>query len=404
MATDLRFLPDIPGGMRIWVTDVEVAGIQHRLSAARAFAKGRSHELLLEREPRNRHDTNAIKVIGVYEGWFFTHSVHIGYVPADIAKLVADRGDFDQLRPRLKNIWWGGYVRDFIVVRFDILEPKPSRKELLLKGKERKTTAGLPCQESQVSELTSLERRTRHVSWLLQSVHIRQTARKAFDLTRLGNGPAERLCSALILGAVFFFVVLLLAHLAKLKTAYALGAAGVAIVSVMASSGVLVLWKSDVDLKKEGSRLSKELADLRYAVFEARAEREAEEVLQVAEREAEETERESEEAARPRRTATRCPFCREVIRKRALKCKHCGEILDEDLRAEHRPHPQQRWNPGVAAVLSFFWPGLGQIYKSQILNGFAWMFLVLLGYACCVLPGFFLHVCCIFGAASGSED
>ena len=100
---------------------------------------------------------------------------------------------------------------------------------------------------------------------------------------------------------------------------------------------------------------------------------------------------------------TICPFCRETIKIGALKCKHCGEILDEDLRDERRLRPQQRWNPGVAAVLSFFWPGLGQMYKGQILNGFAWMFIIALGYCCCLFPGFFLHVFCIFGAASGSE-
>src|SRR5947209_4568080 len=55
---------------------------------------------------------------------------------------------------------------------------------------------------------TSIQARMRRASWLLQSVRIRQAARKAFDLTHLGNGAAERLCSALILGAVFFFLVL----------------------------------------------------------------------------------------------------------------------------------------------------------------------------------------------------
>lgn len=138
MTTDLRFLPEIPVGMRIWVADEEVAGIQHRLAEARAFAAGRNLELLLEREPSNRHDPNAIKVVGVYKGWFFTHRVHIGYVPADIAKVVTERGDFDQLRPRLKNIWWGGKARDYIIVRFDILEPQLSRQKQPAQRKVRK--------------------------------------------------------------------------------------------------------------------------------------------------------------------------------------------------------------------------------------------------------------------------
>jgi hypothetical protein len=65
VAKDLRFLPPIPEGMRIWAADEEVAGIQYRLSAVRAFARGRNRVLLFERKPRNQEDPNAIKVIGV---------------------------------------------------------------------------------------------------------------------------------------------------------------------------------------------------------------------------------------------------------------------------------------------------------------------------------------------------
>ena len=64
--------------------------------------------------------------------------------------------------------------------------------------------------------------------------------------------------------------------------------------------------------------------------------------------------------------------------------------------------PIQRWSPGLAAVLSFFVPGLGQLYKGQILNGIAWFFFVLLGYAALILPGLLLHLFCIIGAASGN--
>jgi TM2 domain-containing membrane protein YozV len=60
------------------------------------------------------------------------------------------------------------------------------------------------------------------------------------------------------------------------------------------------------------------------------------------------------------------------------------------------------WSPGVAAVLSLVIPGAGQMYKGQVINGLAWLFLTCLGYfMCCVLPGVVLHLCCILGAASG---
>jgi TM2 domain-containing membrane protein YozV len=64
--------------------------------------------------------------------------------------------------------------------------------------------------------------------------------------------------------------------------------------------------------------------------------------------------------------------------------------------------PIQRWSPGLAAVLSFFLPGLGQLYKGQILNGIVWFFTVGLGYMALILPGLLLHLFCIIGAASGN--
>jgi TM2 domain-containing membrane protein YozV len=64
--------------------------------------------------------------------------------------------------------------------------------------------------------------------------------------------------------------------------------------------------------------------------------------------------------------------------------------------------PIQRWSPALAAVLSFFLPGLGQLYKGQILNGIVWFFMVGLGYMALILPGLVLHLFCIIGAASGN--
>jgi TM2 domain-containing membrane protein YozV len=64
--------------------------------------------------------------------------------------------------------------------------------------------------------------------------------------------------------------------------------------------------------------------------------------------------------------------------------------------------PVQRWSPGLAAVLSFFLPGLGQLYKGQILNGIVWFFLVGMGYVALILPGLVLHFFCVLGALSGN--
>ena len=64
--------------------------------------------------------------------------------------------------------------------------------------------------------------------------------------------------------------------------------------------------------------------------------------------------------------------------------------------------PVKLWSPGFAAVLSFFVPGLGQLYKGQFLNGLVWFFAVMFGYAALILPGLILHFLCVLGALGGN--
>lgn len=63
---------------------------------------------------------------------------------------------------------------------------------------------------------------------------------------------------------------------------------------------------------------------------------------------------------------------------------------------------ERRWSPALAAVLSLLLPGLGQLYKGQLLNAVAWFLLVGFGYLALVLPGLVLHFFCVVGAASGN--
>jgi len=54
-------------------------------------------------------------------------------------------------------------------------------------------------------------------------------------------------------------------------------------------------------------------------------------------------------------------------------------------------------NPGAAAVLSFFLPGLGQIYNGQIGLGIGAMLATLFLYLL-IIPGLICHVICVIDA------
>lgn len=101
----------------------------------------------------------------------------------------------------------------------------------------------------------------------------------------------------------------------------------------------------------------------------------------------------------------KCPYCAEVIAGAAKKCKHCGEFLDDTLRQSRMPapavqQPQQTWNPGTAAVLSFVIPGAGQMYKGQIGSGILWLIGTVAGYCAFIVPGLIVHIACIYRAYS----
>lgn len=115
---------------------------------------------------------------------------------------------------------------------------------------------------------------------------------------------------------------------------------------------------------------------------------------------------------------TSCPFCAETILLGARKCKHCGEYLDAALRLQQSsfhsapsvqviqnsvPH-QSSSGGGMAALLSFFWPGLGQMVTGRMGAGFGWMVLTFLGYILFIIPGLILHLFCIIDAANGSKS
>ncbi len=53
----------------------------------------------------------------------------------------------------------------------------------------------------------------------------------------------------------------------------------------------------------------------------------------------------------------------------------------------------------MAALLSFFFPGLGQIANGQPLKGIFIMLIIIPAYLCFVVPGLIVHIAAVWDAA-----
>jgi hypothetical protein len=109
----------------------------------------------------------------------------------------------------------------------------------------------------------------------------------------------------------------------------------------------------------------------------------------------------AEEEARVKALPTliSCPICKKEISRAATTCPSCGHPIN--------PQPietsRRSWNPGVAAVLSLFIPGAGQVYRGQTGAGILWLIIVVGGYFLFIIPGVVLHLICIFNAARAEK-
>ncbi len=66
--------------------------------------------------------------------------------------------------------------------------------------------------------------------------------------------------------------------------------------------------------------------------------------------------------------------------------------------------PRPKHSPVTAVMLSMLIPGAGHIYSGRPGAGVAWMATTLMGYACCFLPGLFLHGLCLVSAAQTRQS
>ena len=65
--------------------------------------------------------------------------------------------------------------------------------------------------------------------------------------------------------------------------------------------------------------------------------------------------------------------------------------------------PARAPSPGIAAVLSFLIPGLGQLYSGRVLAAGLWFVGTGFAYWAILVPGFIAHALCIWSAYQGAR-
>ena len=127
MAIKGQHLAPIAEGHQIYADRLEVMGLHRQKLAAIQFIKGREQRIEFEREPENQYDKNAIKVFGCWKGWFLKRREFLGYVPREVAKVVADLDVFESIEPRLART----YLKDdgFVDIFYQFTGPKERAHE-----------------------------------------------------------------------------------------------------------------------------------------------------------------------------------------------------------------------------------------------------------------------------------
>jgi TM2 domain-containing membrane protein YozV len=71
---------------------------------------------------------------------------------------------------------------------------------------------------------------------------------------------------------------------------------------------------------------------------------------------------------------------------------------------ENEGYDRNTPSPGIAAVLSVFLPGLGQVYSGRLFAGAIWFLSTAAAYSLILIPGFLVHAACIWSAYASARD
>ncbi len=232
----------------------------------------------------------------------------------------------------------------------------------------------------------------------LAFITIRQRFRTLCEKVHLGSSAGERVCVALIIGVVPFGLSFGLSLAMSQPALYAViqGAASFLLTGAVCS--MLAVGPSDERLEARRASILGDELPAALAIDRCRRlwKQDQEAKLKML--------AESEERERERETEA-CPYCGEEIFAGVLKCKHCGEHLDADLRRRRAAELGMRGSrpsPGTAAILELVFGlflgtfGIGHFYAGYVGNGllalFGWWVFVALNVAATFLT------CGVWGA------
>ena len=73
-------------------------------------------------------------------------------------------------------------------------------------------------------------------------------------------------------------------------------------------------------------------------------------------------------------------------------------MYEDEVVVRRGPHP------GISAVLSVLFAGLGQVYAGNLLTGALWCVATYASYAMIFLPGILVHAFCVWSAYRAAKD
>lgn len=124
-------------------------------------------------------------------------------------------------------------------------------------------------------------------------------------------------------------------------------------------------------------------------------------------------------------TANYCSNCGEPLKENAVVCSNCGRPVPEQERTQEKADTNQSYTEETvkaekvyeaprsepvktksaffALILSFFIPGLGQVYNGHFWRGVFFMFAVPIGTLFLIIPGIVIWAWGLYDAYTESE-